>query len=58
MKPDLSKRFWCYGYSEYYPSGGMDDLKFTTDDLDEAMNFSDKYYDIVDIEKREIIKRG
>ena len=53
---DLTKRYWCFGYETYYPGGGMDDLRMTTDDLAEAENFSAEFVTVVDIETRTIIK--
>ena len=30
------KRYWVFTWSNYYPSGGLNDLHLCTDDLDEA----------------------
>ena len=36
MTPD--KRFLVFGYDTYYPSGGMRDLEFSFDTVEEAIN--------------------
>lgn len=33
---DLSKRFWICAHAEYEASGGMEDMKGSTDTLEEA----------------------
>ena len=33
---DLSKRYWVLSWSGYYPEGGFSDVKFTSDDQEEA----------------------
>lgn len=33
------KRFMAFGYSEFYPCGGMDDCKASFDDVNDALQF-------------------
>lgn len=40
MKPD--KRFLVFGFDAYYPSGGLRDLEFSFDTLEDASNNLDK----------------
>lgn len=56
--PDLTKRYWCFGAAQYYPGGGMSDLKKTTDNIEETQDFWDENYQIVDMETRTIIREG
>lgn len=35
------KRYLVFTYDTYYPAGGMNDLKETTDDLEEAKSLVD-----------------
>lgn len=35
MSKTTSKRYWLFAFMHYYPSGGMDDLEFTFDTLEE-----------------------
>lgn len=39
LEADLSKRFWICAHAEYEANGGMEDLKGSTDTLEEAMAF-------------------
>lgn len=59
IQHDLKKRYWLFDYARYYPSGGMFDLEFTTDSLDEALaKCSNDYYDhnhILDTHTGEIV---
>jgi hypothetical protein len=33
--PDLSKRYYLFAYDGYYPSGGLGDLVFTSDFIED-----------------------
>lgn len=50
---DLEQRFWVFGYHAYYPTGGLDDVDTTFDDLEEARSHGkkllEKTYDAVEI---------
>lgn len=37
-KKDFSKRFWLFGYSDYYPNGGLNDFKDSWETYEEAYN--------------------
>lgn len=47
------KIWWVFAIEQYYPSGGMDDLKGTFETEEEAKEFSKKY--VKDYERVEII---
>lgn len=40
---DLFKRYYIFKIPDYYPSGGMYDLEFTTDDESEALDLNLKF---------------
>lgn len=47
------KKYICFGYHDHYPSGGVGDIQYDTDNLEEAREFADTAaYD-----HREIIDR-
>jgi len=52
------KRFLVFGYDNYYPAGGSNDVVVSTDTLDEAEDFIRQmthgfdYFDILDMETR------
>jgi hypothetical protein len=37
MSDDLKKQFYLISFSEYYPSGGLGDVRATFDKLDDAV---------------------
>ena len=37
------KRYWIFGYSTYYPQGGMSDFMYDFDTLVECNNFLQQY---------------
>jgi hypothetical protein len=44
---DLQKRYYVFTYNQYYPVGGLEDVKATFEDVEEAIKFaekSDEYY--------------
>ena len=36
---DLTKRYYLFSISEYYPAGGLSDVEETFDNLDEALTY-------------------
>ena len=66
MDPDLKKRYWVFGIDQYYPSGGLSDVVFSTDNISTAWEYikdpgkfrgyrSDSMF-IFDSEKREYVE--
>jgi hypothetical protein len=59
-KIDLTKKYYVFGYNQYYPSGGLEDTRQTFDNLEEAIVFAESNTDedvvIFDREKGEFVK--
>lgn len=53
---DLSKRYWLISFSDYYPSGGLDDVVLTDDTIDglRARAYYVSCIDIIDSSWRQI----
>lgn len=51
LKENIMKRYLIFAYDQYYPLGGMKDLKGQSDDFEEAKKIADqmKDYDYVNI---------
>lgn len=58
-QPDKTKRYMLFAGSEYYPSGGMDDLKGTFDTVEEATaeGYAKRYdwFHVVDRETLDVV---
>ena len=39
---DLTKRYWVLAWTAYYPEGGFNDVKFSSDDMEDAEKQLDK----------------
>ncbi|WP_339179270.1 hypothetical protein [Oceanobacillus sp. FSL W7-1293] len=62
MNQDLTKRYWIFIIREYYPTGGLDDVVYTTDMLSDALDIQrendgiwDEVY-IFDSERRKVLE--
>lgn len=60
---DLSQRYFVFIFESYYPSGGMDDLVMTSNEVKECTDFIFKYewgctggFQIYDTVTHEIVK--
>lgn len=42
---DLTKRYYVFGYNQYYPSGGIEDIKVTFNNEKEAIEYAKKSKD-------------
>jgi hypothetical protein len=49
---DLQERYYVFIYNQYYPGGGLEDVKATFEDVEEAIKFAenadDDYVDVFD----------
>ena len=54
------KRYWIFSGENYYPLGGMDDLHFATDSLDEIdlEKIYGDWYHILDIQTGKIVSQS
>jgi hypothetical protein len=51
---DLTKKYYVFEYSMYYPAGGLEDLSKTFDDILDALSYAHSSdYDYVTIFDRE-----
>jgi len=50
---DITKRFWLFGNRYYYASGGLHDIKFTSQELNEVIKFYDTFEDTDEYEDKE-----
>lgn len=41
---DLHKQYWVFCCPQYYPLGGLEDINFTTNDKDEAIEKANEFY--------------
>lgn len=52
IEADLTKRYYAFAYDIFYPSGGLRDLRFTSDSFDECIDYLKKhkrdYHEIFD----------
>lgn len=63
---DYSKRFYLFICESYYPKGGMDDLEYTADTVEECTEYLEKQldecgrarYHIFDTSEKVITHRG
>lgn len=61
---DKTKRFWCFGYDNYYPKGGMNDCIYSNNSYEECVRWyeeSSKIYDnfdIIDTEEEDSYKES
>lgn len=44
MLVHLNKRYWLFAFRRYYPSGGLNDITSSSDDLNELKDYK-KYLD-------------
>lgn len=42
---DLTKRYYVFGYKQYYPNGGIEDIVATFDNKKEAIKYAKKSTD-------------
>ena len=54
---ELKKRYWVLVYETYYHCGGFGDVRFTTEDKEEALayNRSGDYLEVWDMDERKEI---
>ncbi|MDR4987176.1 hypothetical protein RGU74_27145 [Bacillus cereus] len=58
---NLSHRYWCFGFDQYYPNGGFADIHKTTDSKQEAIEWYEKekecfdYCEVWDSETRDYV---
>lgn len=38
-KKKFEQRYWLFSWSTFYPSGGLEDIVFTSDDLEKCYAF-------------------
>lgn len=59
QKDDLSRRYWLFEISQYYPTGGIDDVSHTSDNLaDLVLLANESTYDevyIFDAQERKTV---
>jgi hypothetical protein len=49
---DLKKRYYVFGFDDYYPSGGLRDVQATFDKIKDALDFVYKEKGIADARDR------
>lgn len=62
MERSLKNRYWVFVIMQYYPNGGLSDIEFTSNSLDECIEFINKddtyfaSYSIFDADLRDTIE--